>query len=92
MSDEHKPKDAPPAAPLELVAQMDRADAAFKIGNFAAARVFVKKAQALAASAGPEDRERLARLQWRLRPDPLAAILIAACLILFVTSILVTAH
>ena len=71
---------SPAALPAEL---LDRAEQAQRSGHFARTRALLRE---LAARGGlsPEEDQRAAALRERLRPDPLVAGLVLACLLLFV--------
>ena len=74
---------APPPSPALAASPtlLDRAEQAHRSGHFAEVRSLLAQ---LAAPRSPADRERAEALRARLRPDPLVALLIVACLILFV--------
>lgn len=93
MSEEERPSTAPspavsavsggvPAAPPSAAsALLERAEQAHREGHFAEVRALVRQARAQALT--PQEEERAAALTARFRPDPLAALLLVACLLLF---------
>lgn len=91
MPEDASPKEAPaemsPASPASpgpapTLALIDQAEAAHRAGHFTEVRALLKQ---LSAERGlsDADRQRLEALSARLRPDPLAAILLVLCLLLF---------
>jgi hypothetical protein len=89
MPEDVSPKEAPvglppasPSAAAPLPTLLDQAEAAHRVGHFAQVRALLKQ---LSAERGlsDADQKRLEALAARLRPDPLAAILLVACLLLF---------
>lgn len=69
-------------------AVIDRAGQELKVGHFAAARALLERAQ---PSPGPQA-ERVRALWTRLAPDPLAIVLVIACLLLFGITLGLTLH
>ena len=71
-----------PELPSDSAALLDRAEQAHRGGRFAEVRAIL--AQLAGQAVSPTDQRRAEALRNRLRPDPLVALLIAACLLLFV--------
>ena len=69
---------------------LDRAEQAHKAGRFALVRTLL--AELSGQSLSPAEEQRATALGNRLRPDPLVALLIVACLILFVSVVSVHWH
>lgn len=65
----------------ESVELLDRAEQAHRNGRFALMRKLLVEL-GRAGPLAPAEQQRVAALRERLRPDPLVALLIAACLIL----------
>lgn len=77
---ELSPASASAAAPAPTL--LDQAEAAHRSGHFAQVRALLKQLQS-ERGLSDADRRRIEALAARLRPDPLAAILLVACLLLF---------
>lgn len=69
-------------------AVIDRAGQELKVGHFAAARALLERTH---PSPGPQA-ERVRALWLRLAPDPLAIVLVIACLLLFGIILALTLH
>ncbi len=74
----------------DSAALLERAEQAHKAGRFALVRSLLAKLSGQPLSAA--EQQRATALRNRLRPDPLVALLIVACLILFVSVVSATWH
>ncbi len=74
----------------DRAALLDRAEQAHKAGRFALVRSLLAELSGHSLSAA--EQQRATTLRDRLRPDPLVALLIVACLILFVSVVSVHWH
>lgn len=86
---ELSPASAPAAAPVPTLPAgapapglIDQAEAAHRAGHFTQVRALLKQLAA-ERGLGDADQKRVEALAARLRPDPLAAILLVTCLLLF---------
>lgn len=77
---------APAPAPADLPSSqlLDRAEQAHREGRFATTRALLRELKQQPAPLTPAEQARAAALSARFRPDPLAAILLVSCLLLFI--------
>jgi hypothetical protein len=81
--DKAAPEPASPAPSPAAPSLIDQAEAAHRAGRFAEVRALLKQLRAQAPRLTDAERQRVDALVARLRPDPLAAILLVGCLLLF---------
>lgn len=84
MSEEARaPAPAPTRADRPSSQLLDRAEQAHREGRFATTRALLRELKQQPAPLTPEEQARAAALTARFHPDPLAAILLISCLLLF---------
>jgi hypothetical protein len=83
MSEDARPPATAAASDRPSSQLLARAEQAHREGRFAATRALLRELKQQPAPLTPEEQDRAAALAARFRPDPLAAILLITCLLLF---------